>query len=206
MGDNIWTFASALAWPIAIAGGAWIYKDMLSDISSSLVLKFKSATKVKIGALELEGEYFPPKGEPRKIGNLAGNGRWEFPADKDDLSDREKMYSSSRYLMLCHKIAPSNSRGQKYDISVFLVRKSRRNTEPAAKFEDVESVTYYIGKFFGEGENGSKFVVSESANGFAMKTSAYGEPLCVAQIKFKDGGTSQQYRFLDFSMGEVFEK
>ena len=192
-----------MIWPAAIAGTAFYFRDQLAEITKSLVSKFQHATKVKIGVLELEGEYFDPKGAVKAIATISGNGRSESSASNTDETSREGIYKSARHLMLSHKIAPSKSKNQKYDISIFLVRKIRQGLT-TADFDDVEEVSYYLGKMFGSGSNGSKFVVRHSDNGFAMKTSAYGEALCVAEIKFRDGEIVKQYRFLDFSMGEVF--
>ena len=199
MSDNIWSLLSALPWPVAVVGIAYNFRKQLSEIAESLVEKFKRATKVKIGALELEGQYFDPKGSAKIDGNI----RSEIAASKEENDQRENIYKNSRYLMLAHKIAPSLEKGQKFDVSIFLVRKTRSGVN-AANFDDVEEVSYYLGSYFGQSKYGSKFVIRDPTNGFAMKTSAYGQALCIAEIKFRDGKKAEQYRFLDFSMGEIF--
>ncbi len=207
MSDNVWSLLSALPWPVAIGGVAYCFRSQLADLAEAFVTKFKAATKIKIAGIELEGEYFAPKGAPdvSAVSALDGNSRLEIPANKSDSERRNEIYNGSRHLMLAHKIAPSKLRGQKYDLSVFLIRKTRSGVE-SATFDDVKQVSYYLGSYFGSGEQGAKFVVSNPNNGFAMKTSAYGQALCVAEIEFKDGVVTRQYRFLDFAMGEVFEE
>jgi hypothetical protein len=206
-GDNIYTLLSSLAWPGSIAFAALIFKERVRKIADTLVERFKTATKVKIAVLELEGQYFAPKESAELPGQakIAGNKRQVFAANKIDLANRLKIYEASKYILLGHKIAPSELRDQKYDVSVFLVRKtsSRHFT---ANFDTIERVTYYLGPYFGQSEFGSKFVVNDPSNGFAMKTSAHGEVLCTAEILFKDGSNANLQRFLDFSMGEVFQK
>lgn len=42
-------------------------------------------------------------------------------------------------------------------------------------------------------------------NGFAMTTSEYGSPLCVAKIHFHDGEVAENYRNLDFEIKESLD-
>ena len=198
--DNIWTLLSSLAWPGMIGIAAFIFKNQISYLLDELVKKFKSAREVKIGNFELKGIYFEPKGHT----SIGGNEKAQVNATKVEKDAREKIYESSRFLLLSHKIRPSTLKGQKYDLSIFLVRKTRQGAS-TAEFSDVQSVEYYLGDFFGEGEFGSKFIVKDSKDGFAMKTSAYGPPLCNATINFNDGRSAVVSRFLDFEMGDVFE-
>jgi hypothetical protein len=198
--DNIWTLLSSLAWPGMIGIGAFTFKKQISSVFDELVKKFKSAREVKIGNFELKGIYFEPKGHS----TISGNEKAQIKATKEDKETRERIYESSRFLMLSHKIRPSTLKGQEYDLSVFLVRKTRHGAS-TAQFSDVQSVEYYLGDFFGEGKFGSKFIVKDSKDGFAMKTSAYGPPLCKATINFNDGKSAVVSRFLDFEMGDVFE-
>lgn len=198
-GDNIWTVLSSLAWPVGIGVVAFAFRDKIFAACDELIGKLRAAKEIKIGSLELKGEYFAPKGHTK----IAGNDRAQVDAKSGDLEARESIYKSSRYLMLAHKIRPATIAGQKFDISIFLVRKMRSNVS-TADFSEIESVEYYLGNFFGEGKFGSKFVVRDPQNGFAMKTSAYGPPLCVATINFRDGQKAIVSRFLDFEMGDVF--
>ena len=105
--------------------------------------------------------------------------------------------------MLTHRIRPSKKEGQEFDISIFLIRKPSKIIQ-SAKFKDVEYVEYYLGKYFGGKPRGAKFIVKNPSNGFAMTTSAYGPPLCIAKIHFRDGNIAETYRFLDFEMQGAF--
>ena len=88
---------------------------------------------------------------------------------------------------------------------MFLTRKVRKGILNA-EFSDVEAVEYYFGEHFGRREFGDIYHVTSPENGFAMTTSAYGEPLCVARILFKNGETGITSRYIDFEMSGAFSK
>jgi hypothetical protein len=57
------------------------------------------------------------------------------------------------------------------------------------RLNDIKEVEYYLGRYFGahRGEFGTKYVVQNGSDGFAVKLTAYGPSLCEARINFHDG-------------------
>ena len=169
--------------------------------------KFENASEIKVGSIELKGPIVDPS--TNSFLNLdtnipiEGNDYSKVKASVEEERARGQIYKDTRGLMLTHRIKPSKKKGQVFDISIFLIQKASKSNPPA-KFQDVKFVEYYLGSMFGGGPNGSKFIVKETSNGFAMTTSAYGPPLCIAKIHFKDGEVAEASRFLDFEMQAVF--
>lgn len=201
-GSNFWDVLSAMAWPAAIAALFVFYRPNLTRLIDAFTAKFERAADIKLGSIELKGARLDPSPNAPEVA-IDGNAYSREKASETDRSKRDKLYNSTRSLMLVHRIRPSAKQGQEFDISVFLVRKeSEDNT--TARFNDVDFVEYYLGRWFGGKPHGSKFVVRTPDNGFAMTTSAYGSPLCVAKIHFHDGEVAETYRYLDFEMQAVF--
>lgn len=195
-GDNFWTLLSSLAWPGAILVGAALFRDQIKSGADAALSWANRASEVKIGSVELRGlRVDVSEAELKKSSDIA-----RVKASIEDYQERVQLYRSIRNLMLVHRIRPSSVKGQKFDISVYIVRKVTK-TSKAGRLNDVDRVEYYLGQWFGEGEFGSKYVVSDPSFGFAMRTSAYGSALCIAKIHFHDGKVSTLSRYLDFEMG-----
>ena len=196
-----------MAWPILIGTVFFFYRPNLTRLIDAFTAKFENADDIKVGSIELKGARMDPTsdGQISIVGDVAIDGN-DYATQAASLADRERrneLYDKTRSLMLAHRIRPSRKKGQTFDISIFLVRKSSKELT-TARFQDVSYVEYYFGKMFGEKPNGGKFIVRTPDNGFAMTTSAYGSPLCVAKIHFQDGEVAETYRYLDFEMAEVF--
>lgn len=201
-GSNFWDVLSALAWPGAIAALFLFYRSHLTRLIDAFISKFERAADIKLGSIELKGARLDPSPEAPEVA-IDGNRYSRVKAEETDRTERDKLYNATRSLMLVHRIRPSEKKGQEFDISIFLARKTSKDNT-TAHFDDVDFVEYYLGRWFGGKPHGSKFVVRTPDNGFAMTTSAYGSPLCVAKIHFRDGTVAETYRYLDFEMKEVF--
>lgn len=199
-GTNFWDVLSAFAWPGTLGILLIIYRSKLTQLVDAFTKKFERASEIKLGNIELKGPILDPTST--KV-PLDGNDYSREAATSDDFKRRNDIYENTRSLMLAHRIRPSKKAGQKFDISVFLVRKTSKHSV-TARLNDVDFVEYYFGGYFGEKPHGSKFIVRTSDNGFAVSTSAYGSPLCVAKIHFHDGVIAETYRYLDFEMESVF--
>ncbi len=208
-GSNIYDLVSAFAWPAALILVAVIYKSKFSRLAEAFVQKFENAKDVKLGSIELKGPIVDPATsdfcDPNDNVPITGNGYEKIAASKEERESRDAAYRSTKNLMLAHRIRPSSKEKQKFDISLFLVRKESKHAKTAS-YKDVVFVEYYLGSYFGEKPNGSKYLVKNPDNGFAMTISAYGSPLCIATIHFVDGTITETSRFLDFEMGAVFDK
>jgi len=82
-----------------------------------------------------------------------------------------------------------------FDVSVYLI--SHKNF---GHLNDVREVQYYFGQHFGlkQSEYGTKFVVENGSDGFAVRVNAYGPMLCEARIIFHDDSETTVSRYLDF--------
>lgn len=197
--SNFWDFLVALSWPVGLLFVLCILNDDIKRIAKAFAFQLEKATELKLfGGLELKG----PRVDPGPI-EIPGNDVVRTRADPQKYQDRNLLYNNTRHLMLVHRIRPSTVLGQEFDISVFLVRKTRRGYD-TAEFHDVKFVEYYFGEYFGKKPHGDIYRVSKPENGFAMTTSAYGGALCVATIFFTDGQTAKASRFLDFEMSGAF--
>ncbi len=196
--DNYWTLLSSLVWPGSILAVGIIFKDQLSRLIGASALWVKGITEVKVGSIELKGVLIDPGGDIfDKTGETS-----RVPATKLEKENRNKIYNSSRNILLVHKIRPSTKKGQLFDISIYLIRKMNKG-HPAARFNEIDYVEYYLGSYFGAGEFGSKYIIKNPDNGFAMQTSAYGGTVCVATVHFHDGEVSTLNRYIDFEMGNT---
>ena len=201
-GTNYWDVLTALAWPLAIAGLFVYYRSNLTQLIDAFTAKFEHAADIKIGNIELKGARLDPSSGAPDV-SIDGNDYSKITATPADRAARDDQYNRTRSLMLVHRIRPSEKKGQAFDISIFLVRKTSKDNK-TARFNDVDYVEYYLGRWFGDKPNGSRYVVRTSENGFAMTTSAFGSPLCIAKIHFHDGEVVETYRYLDFEMQEDF--
>lgn len=201
-GSNFWDVLSALAWPTAIAALFVFYRSNLTRLIDAFTSKFERSADIKIGNIELKGARLDPSPDAPDV-SIDGNDYSKIKATETERTQRDGQYNKTRSLMLVHRIRPSEKKGQEFDISIFLVRKTSKDNK-TARFNDVDFVEYYLGRWFGDKPNGSKFVVRTPDNGFAMTTSAYGSPLCIAKIHFHDGEIVEAHRYLDFEMKEVF--
>lgn len=113
--------------------------------------------------------------------------------------ERAKRYEESAGWMLVHRYRASDAPDQKYDISVYLVEKERKNRREAYDRKEIEYVRYAVGEMW----LGSPFTVADPENGFELKLSAYGPFLCIAEVHFTDGSTCRLERFVDFEMANV---
>ncbi len=82
-----------------------------------------------------------------------------------------------------------------YDVSVYLV--SHKNF---GHLTDVQEVQYYFGQHFGlkHNDHGTKFIVENGTDSFAVRVIAYGPMLCEARVIFHDASESTVSRYLDF--------
>lgn len=121
-------------------------------------------------------------------------------ADKILFDKRHKSYNENKNLFLVHRVRPSGQLHPfnglpTYDITVYLL--SHKNF---GRLNDVREVQYYFGQHFGlrQSEYGTKFVVKNGTDNFAVRTSAYGPTLCEARIVFHDATETSVSRYLDF--------
>jgi prokaryotic YEATS domain len=121
--------------------------------------------------------------------------------DAADLSRvHRELRRNNRNLFLSHTWRRSRTPGQVADISIRVEEKPQKG----ASAEDlplsnhlVESVEYYLGDYFFGGRSAVK---TNAESGFKLDISAYGSPVCVARVRFKDGTPIVLHRYLNFEV------
>ena len=84
-------------------------------------------------------------------------------------------------------------------MSIYLHPHSRKG-----RLNDIKSVSYFLGDYFGKSKHGSKWKVSSGNHQFALSVQAYGTFLCVAEIEFHDEPNARTFRYIDTEMMPVY--
>jgi hypothetical protein len=185
---------SGFAWPALIAFAVWRFRGELKSILLQLRQQIASGAAIK-------SRYFEFKGiDITSFDARDGTGYKLELADEALFNQRHESYGRNKNLFLVHRVRPTGriheiSKLPTFDISVYLI--THKNF---GHLNDVPRVEYYFGQHFGlrKGEYGTKYVVENGTDGFAVKTNAYGPMLCEARIIFHDGAETTISRYLDF--------
>jgi hypothetical protein len=195
--DKLSTFLTALsgfAWPaLVLFVGAYFRREIRSilvfakqQLASGAALKWKD---FEFKGLDLAA-----------FDRRDGTGYTQVPADAALLEKRHASYKTNKNLFLVHRVRATGrvhtvTSLPTYDVSVYLI--------PHKNFghlNDVREVQYYFGHHFGLrlGQQGTKYVVENGTDGFAVVVNAYGPMLCEARVIFHDGSETVISRYLDF--------
>jgi hypothetical protein len=101
---------------------------------------------------------------------------------------RNSVYSSNRNLFIAHLLSPSSTKGQLFDIHIYLVRHVSND------FSDVAYADFFMGPHW----NNEVFSVTEKDGFIGISTAAFGTFLCICRVHFKDGRHSDLYAYIDF--------
>lgn len=182
----------------------WIFKDHFSDIARRVADRVQQGDDLKTPWLSLERkkeleklpEAKPQSSAPNEIGNE------ETAEIPEQLSDeniglpeewsayRDNIYKIHRDYFLVHVVEPSQKKGQRYDIYIYLKKHKAR---------DKRSVVY-AEFFFGSQWGNRIFKENPDKNLVGIRTSAYHPFLCVCRITFDDGYKIFTSRYIDFEM------
>jgi pYEATS domain-containing protein involved in immunity len=192
--ESIATIVSSLAWPATILFVGWYLREHIVGVLTALKRQLAFGASLKYKDFEFQG--VPLNSATEKD----GSGFKREPAETGILDARNKIYANQKNLFVVHRVRPTGEIHKEnglptYDVSIYLV--------PHKSFgalNDVKSVEYYFGKYFGASQspNGTKYIVTNSSEGFAVKLNAYGPMLCEAKILFHDGSEALTNRYLDF--------
>lgn len=193
---------SSFAWPALFIVGVYLLRDRLREIVSVAIRRVDQAADIELGSIKLKGATVTPSGEV-----LRGDVNETIAvirAAKSDVDKRHGLYAERRNLMIVHTIKPVEPAEfvdgfRVFGVSVFL--HPHRNF---GKLNDVKQVTYYFGDKWGDGKFGSKYLVDNGNEQFAMTAQMYGSCLCVAEIELHDGTKIEMDRYLDVEMAPVF--
>ena len=101
---------------------------------------------------------------------------------------RAAKYAQSREVFLVHSLAPSVVPGQRYDIFIYLKK------HWTGDLSDIKHAQFYLGRWWGH----RVFDVPNSGGHIGIRTSAYGEFLCVCRVIFNDGQEVFLQRYINF--------
>lgn len=188
------TALSGFAWPALILGIGFYFRK---DIQSLLVFgkqQLASGAALKWKDFEFKGL------DLSSFDRRDGTGYKQVPADDDLFTTRHESYAKNRNLFLVHRVRATGRTHSitslpTFDVSVYLI--SHKNF---GHMNDVRHVEYYFGHHFGLklGERGTKYVVENGTDGFAVVVNAYGPMLCEARVVAQDGSDTTVSRYLDF--------
>lgn len=192
--DNIVAVISSLAWPATILTIGWYLKEHIISVLVALKRQLSFGASMKYKDFEFHGITINASVDKD------GSGFTREPAENEILEARNAIYERLKNIFVVHRVRATGELHSAnglptYDVSIYLV--------PHKNFgalNDVSRVEYYFGHYFGRSEsaNGTKYIVTNGSEGFAVKLSAYGPMLCEARIVFHDGSEALTNRYLDF--------
>jgi hypothetical protein len=110
--------------------------------------------------------------------------------------EREEEYSRTHRLFLVHVYEPSTSPGQKYDITIFLLR-SVSPLNQREGFSEVEKLELYFGPYW----NDAIFTSANNGGLIGVRTSSWASFLATGRVTFNDGSDPLiLHRYVDFEM------
>lgn len=185
---------SSLAWPGLILFAVLYFRDQIRSL-------FQLARQQLASGAALRWRNFEFKGlDLASFDSRDGTGYRQEAADSLLFDKRHASYRVNKNLFLVHRVRPTGQAHSvtglpTYDVSVYLI--SHKNF---GHLNDVREVQYYFGQHFGlkQSEYGTKFIVENGSDGFAVRVNAYGPMLCEARIIFHDNSETTVSRYLDF--------
>jgi hypothetical protein len=185
---------SGFAWPSLILTIGIYFRKEIGGLIRQLQRQLASGAALKWKDFEfraIEIDPFEARGGTEYV---------QRDADQPFLARRHKSYHANKNLFLVHRVRATGlfhpfNKLPTYDITVYLI--SHKNF---GHLNDVKEVQYYFGQHFGlkKSEYGTKFIVTNGTDNFAVRTNAYGPTLCEALIVFHDDSESHVSRYLDF--------
>ena len=195
--DKISAFITALsgfAWPALILLAGFFFRKELQGFLTFAKQQLASGAALKWKDFEFKGL------DLASFERRDGSGYKQVPADDTLFDRRHASYATNKSLFLVHRVRPTGlthsiTQLPTYDVSVYLI--SHKNF---GHMNDVQHVEYYFGHHFGLhlGRRGTKYIVENGTDGFAVMVNAYGPMLCEARIVFNDGTETTVSRYLDF--------
>lgn len=185
---------SGFAWPFLFLFAGWFFQDQIRGLIVTARQQLVSGGALKWKDFEFKGIDLSSFDE---LGNTAYQ---QEPADKALFDRRHGSYQINKNLFLVHRVRPTGLLHKitslpTYDISVYLIPH-----KSFGRINDVKEVQYYFGQHFGikQSEYGTRYVVGNGTDWFAIRINAYGPMLCEARIIFHDGSQTTVSRYLDF--------
>ena len=185
---------SSFAWPLLIFVAGYSFRRQIRGILAATNQQLLSGAAIKWKDFEFKGV------ELDSFDKIGATSYTQEPADINILNKRHGSYRKNRNLFLVHRARRSDklhpiTNLQTFDISVYLIPH-----KSFGKINDVREVQYYFGNHFGlsRANCGTKYIVRNGSDSFAVKINAYGPTLCEARIIFHDSTEVTVSRYLDF--------
>lgn len=185
---------SGFAWPALVLAIGFYFRRELKALLILTRQQLASGAGLKWKDFEFKGV------DLASFDHRGGSAYKQVPADEELHTARHANYAKNRNLFLVHRVRPTGRAHPvtdlpTFDVSVYLI--SHKNF---GQMNDVRRVEYYFGHHFGLklGLRGTKYVVENGTDGFAVLVNAYGPMLCEARITFQDGAETTVNRYLDF--------
>jgi len=106
---------------------------------------------------------------------------------------RYGVYETNRDVFLTHVIEPSRTRGQKFDVYIYLLKHHSND------LSDVRLAEFFLGEYW----ESRVFPAVRQPNGFiGIATAAYGTFLCICKVTFNDGYEVMLQRYIDFESSQ----
>jgi hypothetical protein len=188
-------------WPTIFVVCVYLLRHRLQEIVSVVLRRIESATDIEFGSLKFKGATVTLGGAVLK--NESGGLKLK-PALESLTGGRNCILRAKTSCLFIRSSPLSPPDLQKYRIfgvSVFL-----QSHRQVGRINDVRQVTYFLGRHWGKDghTHGSKYVIENGSEQFAMTAEMYGSCLCVAEIEFHDGTTIEVDRYLDVEMAPLF--
>jgi hypothetical protein len=188
------TALSGFAWPALILLVGIYFRTQIRSVLQLARQQLASGAAVKWKDFEFKGL------DLASFDARDGTGYRQEAADKLLFDKRHASYKANKNLFLVHRVRPTGEPHAitglpTFDVSVYLI-----SHKSFGHLNDVREVQYYFGQHFGlkQSEYGTKYVVENGTDGFAVRVNAYGPMLCEARIIFHDRSETTVSRYLDF--------
>ena len=112
---------------------------------------------------------------------------------------RHRLYEDRRFTELVHVLEPSESRNQKYDVSIYLFRHRPMGAGSPFGLTDISSAVFYLGAAWAD----KVFARSndDPSRYLGIRVAAYGTFMCLCRVTFTDGTQVVLDRYIDFESG-----
>jgi hypothetical protein len=188
------SFLSSLVWPGTVLAVGYYLRDHINSALLLLRQQIGRGATLKYKEFELIGVPLDSSTDKE------GKGFLREAAETELLEKRTAVYAAQKNIFVVHRVRPTGEYFSENKHPVFEVLIYLYPHKSYGKLNDVKKVEYYFGHYFGRSQstNGTKYIVENGSDAFAVKVTAYGPMLCEARIVFHDGTEVVTNRYLDF--------
>jgi hypothetical protein len=186
-------FFQTFLWIILLLVIAFVFRNFINLILSTIVERLRQGSSFKAGPLEV-GEKLS------KLDYIPQNETKIATSVNDREDHRVSIYKENRGLFLTHLIQPTDKSGQGWDIFIYLIRHQEKGTKDIG-FSDIQKAEFFFGHMWGNQVYEEK--VKHGIIG--VKTSAYAPFLCTCFVTMKDGVEIRLNRYIDFEIEKIIK-